>query len=226
MPGAAAPEGIGLPFWLLAVWGPTLAAIVLATGAGTLAELLSRALDWRAVAPEAWLVVLLPLALVGIWLLAGAGSFRQLPGPAWLLALAGFHLLLGPLGEEFGWRGTMQARLQPGLGWLVASLAVGAVWFAWHLPLWLVDSPQRAIPLWLFGAHVVAYSVLIGGAYAASAGSLLPAIAAHLTLNLAPALAQEAGRPTPDAWYRWSLLPYAAAALLLALWLGWARPRL
>lgn len=96
-----------------------------------------------------------------------------------ILVLFGFNLILGPLGEELGWRAFMQERLQGSWGWLGASLVVGAVLFAWHLPLWMVDSPQRAIPLLLFGVHVMAYSVLIGAAYTLSNGSIVPAILLH-----------------------------------------------
>ena len=49
----------------------------------------------------------------------------------------------GPLGEEPGWRGFALPRMLRGQGALAASLVLGAIWAAWHLPLGLVGDLTR-----------------------------------------------------------------------------------
>jgi len=44
-------------------------------------------------------------------------------------------LLGGPLQEEFGWRGYALEVLQQRWSALASSAVLGAVWAAWHLPL-------------------------------------------------------------------------------------------
>jgi len=41
-------------------------------------------------------------------------------------------------GEEYGWRGYLTPKLAKRLGWVGASLAVGALWGLWHTPVLLL----------------------------------------------------------------------------------------
>ena len=122
--------------------------------------------------------------------------------------MIGFNLILGPLGEELGWRGFLQEHLNQRIGWLEASFLVGVIWLIWHLPLWAIDSPHSQIALPLFAAHCMAYAIIIGAAYTLSGGSILPAILAHLTVNLAANLAAFAGFKDPNAWFGAALPAY------------------
>jgi membrane protease YdiL (CAAX protease family) len=45
-----------------------------------------------------------------------------------------FLIPLAALGEELGWRGFALPRLQSRIGPLSASLVIGVIWAAWHLP--------------------------------------------------------------------------------------------
>lgn len=220
-PAARSPESLtGLPFWLVMVWGPSLAAMILSHRQGQLGELMARALRVSTVPWEAWALILAPLVLLA--LMRPFAPDESLPiGAGMIVLMVVFNLMLGPLGEELGWRGIMQTRLQDDLGWLSASLVVGAVWFSWHLPLWTIDSPHAAIPLHLFAAHCMLYAVIIGAAGAVSAGSLVPAIALHLTFNLASNGAVFAGFRNPEAWFSASLLPLAGLAALAIAMVAW-----
>jgi len=218
VPGAESPEGVpGLPIWILAAWGPSLAALYLAAERGGLADLLRRTVQLGSVPLAVWLMVAVPLAFV-VFLVAtsGDGSPREGLAPSTVLLLVAINLILGPLGEELGWRGTMQDALTGRFGWLGASLVVGVVWYVWHLPLWTVASPQRDIPVLLFGGHVMAYAILIGAAHALSGGSLVPAILLHLTINVAAGLALLTVSPDSVHWFRVTLVPYWIAALVAA----------
>jgi membrane protease YdiL (CAAX protease family) len=214
MPAARSPESaIGLPFWLIMVWGPSLAAILLSLRDGELLDLLGRAVNVSSVPASAWALVLAPLALLLVMRPYAPEEATNLSAGL-LVAMIGFNLILGPLGEELGWRGYFQDRLNPKIGWLAASLLVGAIWFVWHLPLWTIDSPHAQIALSLYAGHVMCYAVIIGAAYTQSGGSILPAILIHLTVNLAANLATFAGFRDPNSWFSSSLLPYSAIAVI------------
>ena len=213
LPAARSPESAaGLPFWLLMVWGPSLAAIILAAREGALAGLLQRVVRVDTVPPEAWAMVAGPLLLLMI-LRPMAPDDPQSLGVGLAVAMIGFNLILGPLGEELGWRGVLQEHLNHQMGWLSASLIVGLVWLTWHLPLWTIESPHAQIALPLFAAHCMVYAILTGAAYTISCGSILPAILIHLTVNLAANYAVFAGFQTPNAWFSASLGPYLVLAL-------------
>jgi len=213
IPAARSPESLaGLPFWLVMVWGPSLAALILSARAGELGALLARAVKTSGVPLSAWALVLAPLALVALLRPYAPDAATPL-GLGTALALVGFNLILGPLGEELGWRGVMQEHLTPRMGWLSASLLIGLVWLTWHLPLWTIDSPHAQIPLPLFAVHCLLYAIIIGAAYTLSGGSILPAILVHLTVNVAANLAIFAGFRDPGAWFSASLAPFAVLAL-------------
>lgn len=213
LPAARSPESaVGLPFWLVMVWGPSLAAILLSHRDGRLAELLARAVKLSTVPPVVWLLVVAPVLMVLLLRPFAPGAATSF-GPGVAVALVAFNLILGPLGEELGWRGYLQDDLNQRIGWLEASLLVGVIWLVWHLPLWAIESPHAQIGLALFGAHVMVYSVIIGAAYTLSGGSILPAILIHLAVNVASNLAVFAGFRDPNDWFRTSLWLY----LLLAL---------
>lgn len=48
------------------------------------------------------------------------------------------NLVIAPLGEEPGWRGCLLPLLSRRLGLWAASLVVGVIWAAWHLPIYLL----------------------------------------------------------------------------------------
>lgn len=218
IPGAQSPESItGLPCWLIMVWGPSLAAIILSAYMGTLSSLLTRSFDLSNITIEIWLLTLAPLLLLFVLIPFGKDK-REKVGSKLLFAMIAFNLILGPLGEELGWRGFMQYELSGSFNWLISSLIIGIVWFIWHTPMWLVESPISEISPKYFGLHCIAYSIIIGASYQMTSGSIIPAILLHLTINLASNLASFAGFLTPNDWFRISAIPYFALALLASLW--------
>jgi len=221
VPDAQSPDTpIGLPFWLITVWGPSLAAIILSLRAGEFTELMMRVIKIDTVPLSAWVLVAAPLLILTFLFPFSPGETTRI-GLGTAMLMIAFNLVLGPLGEELGWRGVMQDRLGARLGWLEASLIVGVVWMVWHLPLWTIDSPQAQISLLLFAAHCLLYAVIIGAAYTLSGGSILPAILLHLTVNLSSNLAIFAGYRDPNAWFSASVVPYlalAGAAAALVFW--------
>lgn len=217
VPNAQTPDSKnGLPIWLIMVWGPTLAGAIIFIKNGTLVENLGKIVQVASMPPIGWLLILSPILLL-LLLLPFAKEKRE-PLPAKLILVSiGFNLMLGPLGEEFGWRGYMQAALQSDVTWLAASLVVGFFWYIWHLPLWFIDSPQSKISPYLFGGHCFCYSVIIGGVFVLSSGSVLSAILLHLTINLAANWAMFKGFSKEDDWFKTSLVAYIILAIITIL---------
>jgi membrane protease YdiL (CAAX protease family) len=205
--------GIPLPFppSVLAVAGsyaPVVGAVAAArrfpsepVRAGPLRGLLY----WR-VRPWWYAAVLLGPALPA---LAALELHVVLGGPApgwsapdlWLL-LPGFvlaALVPGPIGEEPGWRGYALPLLQKPLGAVLASLIVGVIWAAWHLPLFLIPGTlQHSTPILSFLAWVVALSVIFAWLFNRT-GSLLMVVLLHASVNV---------------W--WWILPVLPAAVVTA----------
>ncbi len=140
---------------------PSLVAFVLAGiegGTAGVGQLLAQAGRWRfgigwyavaiLLAPLIW-VVSLGMAL----LLGGRGPEVRLD----------FLVPVAAIGEEFGWRGYALPRLQDRMGALPASLLIGVIWAAWHLPYFIVGMVAMAI------VRVAAAT----GAVAASGGPLI-----------------------------------------------------
>lgn len=92
-----------------------------------------------------------------------------------------YNLLGGPLFEEFGWRGFLQARLQLEIAPWLAAICVGFMWAAWHLPLFLVSWSSAAPFNYAF--IVVCLSIVFAYPFNSSGGSVLVAILMHFAFN-------------------------------------------
>jgi membrane protease YdiL (CAAX protease family) len=185
--------GIGIE---LTAYAPTLAALLavaLMRERHGVRSLFAPVLRWRvaaqwyviAIAGSAVLFLAADLvrALVRAPLPAGWVTF---PGVATVAFLVG-ALIAGSFGEEVGWRGLGQRRLQTRYGALAASLFVGFVWGLWHL--WPVVAPGGLDgTTWLDGvltvARLMAMSVLFAWLFNSAQGSLLIVMLAHAGYNL------------------------------------------
>lgn len=205
-----------MPLLLVAIWSPNLVALGLSAWRGTAGQLVAPLM--RTGTPEAWLVALLPLAIAATLALHGGASIR-LDGVPWV-SLVAMNLIMGPLGEELGWRGYLLPRLVPSLGWVGAALVVGTIWALWHAPLWFVPSPHQGMSFGIFFATVVCFSVVMTAAWHAGDGALGPMVAFHLAANVAVGALEVAGLMSGAAAYRAALPVYAVAALIAAAWLG------
>ena len=155
--------------------------------------LLGAAGHWRV--PARWYLValLLPVVINGTALLVAAASGRPVPNlPGALapeqqlvpLAALPLYFLVPSLAEELGWRGYALARLQRRHSPFIASLVIGAVWAAWHLPFgWLAGSTQGAIPVGPYVVATVAMAVLFTWLYNHTGGSLLLVTLLHASVQ-------------------------------------------
>jgi uncharacterized protein len=149
----------GVPAWLhlFGAYGPLLAAVTVTavtTGRTGLAELLSRVTRWR-IGWRWWGVALLsPVAVwLAVALAAGVmsddwtafsrfGQVAELPGVTGLTGWLAWILTFG-LGEEVGWRGIALPRLQARYSARTASLILGLIWAAWHIPAFFITMSHR-----------------------------------------------------------------------------------
>jgi membrane protease YdiL (CAAX protease family) len=145
---------------------------------------------------------LLALALASDRALGGpmprlATSLTSVPA---LLTLASFTLWFGPLPEELGWRGFALERVERHTTRVRASLVVGALWAAWHLPLFLIPGTYQAglglgTPrAWTYLASMLPLSLLIGWLYHRTGRSTLAAVAVHFSGNFCGALVAKSPR--------------------------------
>jgi membrane protease YdiL (CAAX protease family) len=101
--------------------------------------------------------------------------------PIFLLVAA----LTDGLGEELGWRGFALPRLLSRQTPLVASLVLGAVWAAWHLPLvWTPGATLYQRPLWLLVADLMAKAMIFTWVFLHTRGSVLIAVLLHASMNV------------------------------------------
>ena len=182
---------------VLGGFGPSLAAVMVVahTGGRSGQKIwLTRCLQWRVGWRWMLLAVVLPALGMGLAVLIPTALGGTLPdSPARghpMLAAINFVpvcLIGGPLGEEFGWRGHALPAMQARWGWRSASLLLGGVWAAWHLPLFYCnDTVQSHLPLGLYATSIVASSVVFAWLYRQTRGSVLPALILHTAINAWP----------------------------------------
>jgi hypothetical protein len=178
------------PLFILAVYSPGIAAVLLVWwhyGTKGLARFFRRLTLWRM--PLGWWAFLL-IGIPAVKYLGAAinGTIGDpLQFSPWYMLLPGLAitLFIGPVGEEFGWRGVALPLLQRRFAPLWASLILGSIWGVWHLPAFVLGgTPQSA---WSFGPYVLgvlAVGVIITPMFNAAQGSILIPILFHFQMNL------------------------------------------
>ena len=212
-------------FFYAAVWAPNVAAITLTSLRGgwpEVKDLLSRLVRWR-VAPWVWIaaITFYPALMMIVQLIGRAFGQPLATGDVWLSVAVGLFnlpaLLLGPLGEELGWRGYLLPRMLQRMPPAVAALVVGTIWMVWHIPAFFASGlPQSGMALPVFMIAGLALSVYVTWLFVNANQSIL--IAGILPHAFANAYGTATGAMT---WINAVVL--VAGALLLVVVLG---PRL
>jgi membrane protease YdiL (CAAX protease family) len=122
------------------------------------------------------------LAVAG---LVGSGSTAPSTSVGAVAGLLVFNAGMWLLTEETAWRGFALPRLEQRFAPVTASVLLGLVWAAWHLPLFLVAGTfQSTIPFGGFLISTVATSVLIGTVFDGGRGSVLIAALCHAATDV------------------------------------------
>ena len=222
-PAELALLGIGVE---LAAVGPSLAAILVAwrmPGAGGARPLFRQFKHWR-VHPIWYLVALLlpvPILLGAdvIWVALGKQSLVWLTVPSAVPFTIG-AALVPPLGEEFGWRGFAQPRLQSRIGALWAAVIVGTLWSTWHLwPLVVPGGAKLFLPSDVAQTYIrlISTAVIYAWIYNSTGGSLLAVMVAHAAHNIDSSFIPGASIDPAHLGPLLGSLCYAAAAIIVVL---------
>jgi membrane protease YdiL (CAAX protease family) len=176
------------PLFFLAVYAPAIAAFILVAcndGIVGLRRFLGRALLWRcSVAWYAFLIIGIPLIFIGGSVIRGNLFAEPFPFASLQSLLAALFLaaIKGPV-EEFGWRGLGLPLLQRKFVPIWAGLILGAIWWLWHMPAFLLSGTQQSE--WSFAAFFsgcLAISVIATALFNRSHGSILLSAFFHFSL--------------------------------------------
>lgn len=152
-----------------------------------LRELWQRLTRWR-IGWHWYLLGLLPLGLYGVatavsHALPSATITTSTVATALFSLHAGFFVSLflrGALGEELGLRGFALPRLQARMSPFRASLIIGVLWGAWHLPVLI---GRDLLSIVAFALLAIGLSMLFTWLFNGSGGSLIPVLLFHATQN-------------------------------------------
>lgn len=179
-----APPAHALPLAGLGAFGPTLAALVVASWRGQLGAVFGR---WRC--DPLWifvglltpLLLHLPATLLDVALGGAPRQWFYPPDrPEYFAAMIVFSV-----GEEFGWRGYAYPRLASLHGPVVGALIVGAVWSIWHLGMWFTPDGGPDPTLIAYGTvELMLASVVFAWMFEKGNRSMAVAIAFHAGAHL------------------------------------------
>ena len=169
-----------------------IAAAALIDGRSGVGALVRRVTVWR-VGVRWYLIALLgPVCLLAVAALVNVltGAVITARGPLVDSLELGKLFMVQVVGviagawEELGWRGFALPRLLKRVSPLVASLGVGVLWAAWHIPLFL----SGELP-WADAAALVVLSVLFTAVFVRTKQSVLIAFLMHAAFNAAGGVA-------------------------------------
>jgi membrane protease YdiL (CAAX protease family) len=173
--------------------GPLLAALIVAPltqGWAGLRDLGSRMIRWRLRWYWYALAIGLPLAvhLINVVLNVALGtpapSLAQFSPVYTILVVFAVRLVNpadGPLGEEPGWRGFAQPRLQAERSRLLATLILAVLVTVWHVPTFILEAGLQ--PSFILGGVLATLAVTFWYAWLfnRTGGSVLMTLIAHAT---------------------------------------------
>jgi membrane protease YdiL (CAAX protease family) len=173
--------------------GPFIAALIVASltqGWAGLRDLGSRIIRWRVRWYWYALAIGLPLAVhlvnvvLNVALGAPAPSLSQFSPAYAVLVVFAVRLINpadGPLGEEPGWRGFAQPRLQADRSPLLATLILAVLVTVWHLPTFILEAGLQ--PSFILGGVLATIAVTFWYAWLfnRTGGSVLMTLIAHAT---------------------------------------------
>ncbi len=175
--------------------------------------------------------ILLPVIISGHSSWLRGFTFQKVLATVFMLASLTAVQSIGLLGEELGWRGYMNQKMEPLFGTFVTCLIGGIVWSLWHLPMDMAG--------WLDGECTLSYSLMMCGGrlllltcfgtflmwLTKKTDSVFPAVVAHFMFNQSQGawgelLAQGNIPENADLGMISSVFEYATMILLVVVFIG------
>jgi len=189
----ARPLATSSPLYYLAAYSVSLTGIALTArydGREGVRGLGRRLLPWQS--PMRWyLIVAAGYAAITALALGTVGLVQPTAAaiPPWSAFPTALGIAVvkdpGPIGEEFGWRGFALPRLLERYSPLDASVRLGLIHTAWHIPLFFIPGmPQTQVSFPLFTLGVVSIAIFDTALYLRTGANLLLAILVHLLANV------------------------------------------
>lgn len=111
------------------------------------------------------IIFVLPLLIIGIAYVIMRFFKIETPSAsyAWYelpLVFVTILCLMGPIGEEFGWRGYLYPIIKEKYSLLQTSMIIGVVWSIWHLPLFFIQGAlqNEFTKLYGIGLSILGYT--------------------------------------------------------------------
>lgn len=202
--------------FLLGTLSPTIAAVVVSAsseGKKGVVELLKGWIRWK-VNIIYYVIALVPAAISIIWFMLekyrGHINYSYID----ILPIMIFAILIGPLGEETGWRGFALPRLQKKYSCVMSTLILSTIWSVFHLPLWFIRDSMQTMPFWIFYIMIVSSSFIFTYLYNKTK-SLLLTFLFHFSFNFAGNLIINAELIDERAYFYMAAIFYVIYALIL-----------
>jgi membrane protease YdiL (CAAX protease family) len=187
-------EGISNIVRLFGVLMPATSALILTliySGKAGVKKLFSRFKIWR-VGAKWWLVAIFVyptiLVLAGILFnLYAPQSVTLMPITIDVLIANIIFLTIATLGEEIGWRGVALPELQKKYSPLKASLILGLLWSAWHIPFWILIGTLSQYGVGYFAMNflfIIPVTFFITWTFNNTKGSMLFPGLFHVSFNI------------------------------------------
>ena len=130
-------------------------------------------------------------------------------------------IILGPISEEFGWRGYLLAKFQQRFGALSSALVVGVIWALWHLPLFYMVGDlhyELQLPFAGFFVGTISISVVMTWLNNNTSASIWTAVLTHWLYTYSVQVVSSGITRSP--LYSWlEYFPYLIIAILVvAVW--------
>jgi len=197
-PEAPPPSVLGLILLMLGGFSPSISGIITAAvneGRTGLKSLFKRSVQFALGLKYYLFIILVPVGAMAIRIALhtlGNGAFLKSMFIAQPVLLIGFTvqiLFLGPITEEYGWRGIALENLLRMQKPVKASFLLGILWAVWHLPLFFIPGTAQfqygtpVLEFVIFTAGVMGMTFIFTWLYLRTSRSVWSAIFYHFTYN-------------------------------------------
>lgn len=207
-------SGIGLGLLILGGCSPTFVGIImvlLTYDKEQRIDYFKRTYQVKNIKPFWWLFIILVFPVIYLISIGAGyaldGSLPQMSNlkaiiasPLLFFPLISLSFLSGPFSEELGWRGFSLDPLLRRFGFVGASIILGIIWGAWHLPLYFMPQMWHGQMgfgfngFWAFMLDTVGLSCMMSWVYINTKRSILSAMLMHLFSNFTGQLLEEIPR--------------------------------